>query len=170
MKNRAGSNKGAFHEAGLFLLAVLAASIFGCATAGAQGKAAPDFEVGLIGGGKASLSQYKGRPLVLNVSASWCPHCITEIPALKKVYDERSGDAEFLVIFVKSPKKDVESLIKKNALKFKVGFDPDAVVGKAYGVRGIPATFFINRAGEITDTYTGSITERELGEKIDTIK
>lgn len=154
------------------LLAVCALTFGSAAAAGAQGiKAgpAPDFSVKLVTGQEVTLAQLKGRPLVLNFSASWCPHCQHEMPALTSAYNEHKGKIEMLVVFVNSPQKDVEKLIKKHGLKAKVAVDTEGVVGKAYGVKGIPVTYFIDSKGQVVDDYFGSIEEDELAVKIDTL-
>ena len=128
---------------------------------------APDFNVSLAGGGEATLAQFDGRPLVLNFGASWCPHCLHEIPTLKNSYDKYKGQVEFLVVFQKSPEKDVADLIEKYGLEFKVGIDPEAQSGKAYGVKGIPVTFFIDSNGNIVDDNFGGIDESSMSRKIE---
>lgn len=148
-----------------FLL--LSFSMFGCAGGIKEAKPAPDFSVKLMTGEEVSLAQFKGRPLVLNFGASWCPHCLHELPILKETYDKYKGRVEFLSVFVKSPREDVQSLIDKDGVSFKVGFDPDAVAGKAYGVKGIPETFFIDEDGNIVDDYFGGIERSELTGKIE---
>jgi cytochrome c biogenesis protein CcmG/thiol:disulfide interchange protein DsbE len=158
-----------------FALVLFAACMFsfGCVRAacaeGIVGGPAPDFSVKLVAGQDVNLAQFKGRPLILIVAASWCPHCQHEMPSLAKAYDEYKGDIDMLVVFVKSPKKDVEKLVAKHALKAKVGFDPDGLVGKAYGVRGIPDAFFIDSQGKVVDDYVGSIEEDELTKKIEAL-
>ena len=150
----------------LAAFAAAAIAFSGNACAGTT-KQAPEFSVKLIPNGQTDLAAFKGRPLVLNFSASWCPHCIHEMPALKAVSDARKADAAFLVVFVNSPKKDVDAAVKKYGLKCAVGFDADAASGKAYGVRGIPATFFIDKDGNIVDQAVGSLEEDELNKKVD---
>ena len=159
------------------ITALLALSLMlltcGCATFGEERPQAPvtaaDFNLKLAGGGEATLSQFKGRPLVINFGASWCPHCQNELPALKKGYDKYKGQVEFLVVFLKSPEKDVTDLIEKNSIEFKVGLDPEAQVGKAYGVKGFPITYFIDGDGNVVDDYFGGIAESTLSKKIDSL-
>jgi thiol-disulfide isomerase/thioredoxin len=144
----------------------------GCAVFGGGHKAsapvpAPDFSVKLTDGTETSLGKLKGRPLVLSFAASWCPHCLNELPVIKKVSDKYKGEAGFLMIFVKSPEKDVKSLIDKHSLDCMVGLDPEAVVGKEYDVRGIPVTYFIDAGGNIVDEYFGGMDEARLAARID---
>jgi len=153
----------------VFSAILAAALITGCAGLGksAAPKRAPDFKVKLMDKSEVTLDSFKGRPLVLNFGSSRCPRCIFEFPAFKEVYDSRKGDAEFLMIFLKSSEDEVVSLVNKNDSKFKVAMDPDGVSGDAYNVFGIPVTFFIDENGNIVDDYFGSISKRELNNRID---
>ncbi len=154
-------------------LALISVLSLGCATVGgAQGterSRAPEFKVTLVTGKEVTLEQFRGKPLVLNFGTSWCPHCLHEMPAMKDASEEYEGRVAFLMVFVKSPKKDVEALVKKYRLNFMVADDEDAVVGKAYGVKGIPVTFFIDKDGYIVDEYFGSIEKDELTGKLDSL-
>ena len=141
----------------------------GCATIG-QKKApypAPDFSVVSTTGEEYTFSQFKGKPLVLALGATWCPHCNHEAPIFKKVYDRYEGRVEMMGVLMKSPQKDAEEMVKKNKLNFKIGLDPEGKVGKAYGVTGIPMMFFINRDGYIVDEHFGGLEEGDLVEKIE---
>lgn len=156
----------------LRLYLFIALSLFiaaGCATI-AQKKApypAPEFTVSSITGEEYTLSQFKGKPLVLALGATWCPHCNHEAPIFKKVYDRYEGRVEMMGVLMKSPQKDAEEMVKKNKLNFKIGLDPEGKVGKAYGVTGIPVIFFINRDGYIVDDNFGGLEESDLVEKIE---
>ena len=141
----------------------------GCATLESK-KApypAPGFTVSSITGEEYTLSQFKGKPLVLALGATWCPHCMHEAPIFKKVYDRYEGRVEMMGVLMKSPQKDAEEFLKKNKLNFKIGLDPEGKVGKAYGVTGIPMIFFINRDGYIVDEVFGGIEEDDLVKKIE---
>jgi peroxiredoxin len=141
----------------------------GCATIG-QKKApypAPEFTVSSITGEEYTLSQFKGKPLVLALGASWCPHCNHEAPIFQKMYNKYEGRVEMLGVLMKSPQKESEEMIRKHKLTFKIGLDPEGKVGKAYGVTGIPVLFFINRDGYIVDENFGGLEESDLTEKIE---
>src|SRR5512143_1470228 len=154
-------------------LVLISALSLGCASiGGAQGREkspAPAFRTALVTGEEVSLAQFKGKPLLLNIGSSWCPHCLHEMPAMRDASEEYGDRVQFLMVFVKSPRKDVDALIKKYRLKFMVAYDEQALVGKAYGVKGIPVTFFIDRDGFIVDEYFGSIEKDELAEKLDSL-
>jgi len=153
------------------VLIAAALLLSGCAIFGGEARTAPTpapaFTISLADGTETSLDKLRGRPLVLNFGASWCPHCLHELPALKAVSDKYSGKTAFLIVFLKSPEKDVKSLIDKHSLTCMVGLDPEAVVGKDYNVRGIPETFFIDASGNIVEEYFGGMDEGLFSSKID---
>ena len=128
---------------------------------------APEFSVSSITGEEYTFSQLKGKPLVLAIGATWCPHCMHEAPIFKKVYDRYEGRVEMMGVLMKSSQKDAEAFLKKNKLNFKIGLDPEGKVGKAYGVTGIPMIYFINREGYIVDEVFGGIEEDDLVKKIE---
>lgn len=131
------------------------------------GKPAPDFTVGLSGGGEASLSQFKGRPLVLGFGASWCPHCKDEIPSLKANFDRYGDRVGILIVVIKSPEAEVAATMKKYDIRFMVGLDPDGDVARLYGVKPIPDTFFIDANGVVVDEHFGGLSEAALADRIE---
>jgi len=154
-------------------LLICAAVLAGCAGAGGVGgvkattKAAPDIKVTLVSGGEATLSSFKGRPVVLCFGASWCPHCLHEMPNLQQVHEKYKDDVVILLVLSKSPEDEVRSIVEKKGLTFPVGMDPDSEAKKAYGVTGIPMSFFIDRQGNIRDDYFGSLEPSTLTDKIE---
>jgi len=153
----------------LACISLLMLILSGCATVGGKvtRRPAPEFTVELVGGGTASLSEFRGRPLVLGMGATWCPHCMHEAPIFRRVYDRYKDRVGMMGILVKSPAKDAEALVRKNSLDFKIGLDPDERVKKSFGATGIPTTYFIDKDGYIVDENFGGMEEDELAEKIE---
>ncbi len=143
----------------------------GCAGVGTRvSKPAPDFNVVVLSGdmsGKVvSLSDFKGRPLVLNIGAVWCPHCLHELPSFIKVYRQHKDDVAVLMVFIKSEREAVDELMKEKDIPFMVAEDPSSAIAKAYGVKGIPVTLFISPDGIITEEQVGGLSEPRLSEKV----
>lgn len=151
------------------MAAIVVAGLYGCAGMEhvAVKRPAPPFKVSLIAGGEAESSQFSGKPLVLIIGASWCPHCIHELPELTAAHEKYKNDAGFLMVFIKSELGDVKELISEHDLRFMVGYDKEAEIAKAYGVKGMPVTFFIDKDGNIVDEYLGGLTEDALTRRID---
>lgn len=143
----------------------------GCAGMGARvPRPAPDFEVSVVSGEMAgktvSLADFKGRPLVLNIGAIWCPHCLSELPSFAAAHEKYKDDTAILMVFIKSEREAIDELLKEKELPFMVAHDPSSAVGKAFGVKAIPVTLFIGPDGVITEEHVGGLSESKLSEKV----
>ncbi len=127
------------------------------------GKPAPDFSLLSLEGKKISLSQLKGKPVILNFWATWCPPCKLEMPAVAKVY-AKSGEKGFAVLTVnqQEDKQTIEKFIKENGYTLPIVLDTAGEVADLYRVTGIPTTVFINSQGIVTDIHTGTMPLEEL--------
>ena len=89
--------------------------------------------------------------MIVNFWASWCPPCRAEMPSLQAVYEDRLPQGDLMVIAIDFLPEDhvgsVAQFIDEFDLTFPVVFDVDGSVKERYGVRGLPATFFIDRNG-----------------------
>lgn len=117
---------------------------------------APDFTLSLLGGGEVTLSQHRGKPVVLNFWTTWCPSCREELPLLESLHRKRKGK-EFVLISVAigEPEQRVADFAAKNGLSFPIALDLDIAVAAQYGVLVIPTTFLINERGEIVTVKVG---------------
>ena len=113
--------------------------------------AAPDFQVPGLDGGCIELADFRGRPVVVNFWASWCTPCREEFPLLKEA-NERYSDEGLQIIGVsyRDIDDDARRFAEDEGANWLLGFDEDDEIAKAYGVRPIPQTFFIDRAGNIS--------------------
>ena len=123
---------------------------------------APDFELGGIDGITHELSTYRGRYVVLNFWASWCPPCKAEIPELVDFYEE-GVDNEPIILAVNQTVSEgsvdsIRSFAEEWEMDFPVLLDRRNDVHLLYGVRGIPTTFIIDPAGKVVRRRTGAVT------------
>ena len=112
--------------------------------------------------GKAwSLGQFKGKPLVLNFWASWCPACIDEMPSLSALSQKYADTAYFIGLTVESSAVEVAEVVKKFNIKYPIAIAENSVleIWKAYS---LPTTYVINPKGEIVDSQLGSINVVDL--------
>ena len=118
---------------------------------------APDFTLPLLGGDEAKLSDYKGNVVFLNFWATWCPYCRQEREALQATYNKYK-DQGFVLLSVSIDRTDPESVQKyltEHKLTFPNFHDRNNTVAGEYGVRGVPATYFIDRQGKVLGGVIG---------------
>lgn len=148
------------------------------------GAPAPDFELELLDGGRARLSQYRGRTVVLNFWASWCPPCREEMVEFERLYRERRPADDLVVLAVDYRPLDSPAEVRRflatfearegRPLTFPVLFDTAAGdVAERYGVapRGarqatLPVSFFIDRAGVLRGRVFGPVIGNLLSEQV----
>jgi len=131
-------------------------------------ESAPDFTLKLIDGGTFKFSDYKGKPVLINFLASWCLPCKEEIPILEKVAREYSSKGVvFLGIAVDDTEENMSKLIEKFDITFPVGLDKTADIQQAFGIYGIPTTYFIGKDGIINYFHSGVVTEELMQYELD---
>ena len=133
----------------------------------AKGKhpAAPAFELSRldVSGGKMSLADLKGKPVIVNFWASWCIPCKDEAPALQKTYEKyRAQGLTVLGIDAQDFRQDARRFTKRFGVTYPVVYDGSGSTLGKWGVTGFPETFFIDRSGRLVgERIQGGIdTER----------
>ncbi len=133
----------------LFCVIVVTGIFTSCALS-QSAKKAPDFSIVDLQGKQISLSSLKGKVVVLNFWASWCPPCKAEIPDFVKTYEKYRDEGLIIIgIAVNSKPDDVRELVKKYNITYFVAMD-DGRVEKAYGpIPFVPTTFIIDKEGNL---------------------
>jgi peroxiredoxin len=150
------------------LLFALLITLFAGSTAVAQSGTAPNFSLQNSSGKFVELAKLKGKAVVVNFWATWCPPCKAEIPGFLKVYDKyRTKGLEIVGI---SLDEKGWSVVKPFIQKYKIGYpvvlDNGEVASKYGEIRSIPTTFFIDKKGKIIDSHVGYMTEADFEKKI----
>lgn len=134
----------------------------------------PDFTVLDSEGEKVNFLEYKGKPIVINFWASWCPPCKSEMPDFNKVYLEEKDDVVFMMINVTDGQRETmeigKSYITEEGFEFPVFYDTTGEASGIYGVNSLPTTAFIDAEGNLIKGYRGAINEEVLREGIELIK
>lgn len=143
----------------VLLLAVFAA--VGCSKqaekAAVEGNYAPDFTLKDLNGQSVQLSSLKGKVVLVNFWATWCPPCREEIPSMMKLNQAMQGKPfQMLAISIdEGGKEAVEGYFKKNGVSLPTLLDTDGEVSKRYGTTGVPETFVLNAKGLIVKKVIG---------------
>ena len=134
---------------------------------------APDFAVYDASGNKVNLSDYIGKPIVLNFWASWCGPCQSEMPDFHEKYLEIGDEVHFLMVNMTGGREtlgNAKAFISEKGYTFPVFYDTDADAAMTYEVYSLPTTYFIDAEGYLVAQATGAIPADTLQRGIDMIK
>ncbi|WP_160723452.1 peroxiredoxin family protein [Bacillus sp. USDA818B3_A] len=120
------------------------------------GASAPDFTLKTLTGDTVKLSDLRGKKVMLNFWATWCPPCKEEMPAMEQFSKQVGNDTVILAVNI-DPQLDVQGFVDKNKITFPILLDAEDKVNEAYQILSIPTTYFINSKGIIQKKYTGSM-------------
>jgi peroxiredoxin len=127
------------------------------------GAPAPDFTLLALTGEEVTLSDLRGRVVLVNFWATWCGPCRLEMPHIQKKYAGTEGQGlTVLAINMDEAASDVSAFADELGLTFPILMDAGNAVTTLYRVRGFPTTFFINRDGMIDRQHIGYMSEGQL--------
>ncbi|MFQ5560876.1 MAG: TlpA family protein disulfide reductase [Nitrospinota bacterium] len=144
---------------------------------------APKHKVSLIGEGNAlefslfdmngkevSSSHFKGKIVILNFWATWCPPCVAEMPALNKIFHEyQQKGVVVLGVNAGESEEKVKPFVKKLGISFNILMDEERTLENKYKVIGIPTTFFIGRNGVVKDLLVGGASYSIFKKRVEEI-
>ena len=133
---------------------------------------APDFGLNDLQGRKFNSSSYKGRVVLLNFWATWCPACLEELPSLSVLAQDRTlkeKGFDVITVAVERSPDPVKTVLKKKRLGLFVLLDEQKSVSRQFKIFSLPMTFLIDRRGAIVEKFFGEYdwTDKEIRAKIE---
>ena len=139
----------------------------------AQGSEAPDFTVYDLEGNAYRLSDFRGKPVLLNFWASWCGPCQMEMPDFQKFYESHGDKVNFVIVNLTDGQQEtVESasaFIEEQGYTFPVYYDTDIDAAVKYGVNAVPVSYFIDAEGHFVAWAQGAMNADMLQQGMDMI-
>lgn len=131
-----------------------------------KGNAAPDFELTTLDGTSVKLSNYKGKKVILNFWATWCPPCKDEMPHMQNFYEKfKENGIEIVAVNltnIDKGQKVIETFVKNNGLTFQIPLDRDGKIGEIYQTISIPTSYILDSKGIITSKFIGPMDEEMM--------
>jgi cytochrome c biogenesis protein CcmG/thiol:disulfide interchange protein DsbE len=112
--------------------------------------------------GAVALAASRGKPVVINFWATWCAPCVQEHAALVAAARALGSDVQFIGVVYQDSQEQVRAFLDQRGRAYPVALDEDARTAIAYGVYGVPETFFVDRTGVIAAKHTGALTADTL--------
>jgi thiol-disulfide isomerase/thioredoxin len=125
----------------------------------ADKKIAPDLSLEIVDGGKLKLSDLRGKVVVVNFWATWCPPCRREMPSLERLKGLMKGEALEIIAINAGEDEDEIARFREEAVKpaltFRLALDRNAEAMKAFSIAGLPTTYVIDRQGQVVYRAVG---------------
>ena len=145
---------------GLFAVVLIVTSAL-MSSALSVGSKAPDFQLSLFSGKTVKLSDYTDKPTLLVFWASWCPHCVRELPVLDRLYkDLHPKGLNVLAVDLDSTTSAGKNFADGHHISFPIAVGSEGVAN-SYGITGIPSVFVLDK-GVVKAKYAGEVDEGTL--------
>ncbi|MGV3487849.1 MAG: TlpA family protein disulfide reductase [Tuberibacillus sp.] len=139
------------------------------------GNTSPDFKLATLDGKEVSLSSYRGKKVILNFWATWCPPCRQEMPDMEAFYEQHAADQNVVVLAVnltiaESSTKNVENFIKEHKLTFPVLLAQSEDIANTFQTFTIPTSYIIDSKGIIRNKMIGPMSQDWMKTQIEAIQ
>lgn len=150
-------------------------AVSGVASGIGLGDQAPSFTLQTLGGEKVSLSDYRGKKIILNFWATWCPPCKAEMPHMQSFYKKEAERSNVEILAVNLTSEDrgkaaVTEFAKQYDLTFPILLDQEGTIGSEYQVATIPTTYVLNTDGTIHQKIIGPMDEQMMRELVNELE
>lgn len=124
-----------------------------------MGQPAPDFTFPDLHGKEVSLSDYRGKVVLVNIWATWCGPCRDEMPSMQRLYERLKGkDFEILAVSIDSTgSKAVAPFMEELNLTFPALLDPEGKIRTLYGITGVPESYVVDKKGILVEKVIGPL-------------
>jgi cytochrome c biogenesis protein CcmG/thiol:disulfide interchange protein DsbE len=131
------------------------------------GRTAPEFALKAVGSGELiDLTQLRGKPVVLNFWATWCVPCYEEHPVLVANARQLGPDVQFVGVVFNDTEDKIMQFLRERGASYPTLIDEQGKTAIAYGVGGVPETFFLDKRGTVVAKYAGPLTSDALREEL----
>lgn len=134
---------------------------------------APDFTVLDMDGNKVNLSDFFGKPIIINFWATWCGPCKSELPAFDNMYAKYGDEVQFIMLNLTDGSRDtvdgVKQFVSDNGYSFPIYFDTTLEAANTYGAYSIPTTFLIDDDGIPVHSQMGAMSEESLEQLVNAL-
>jgi cytochrome c biogenesis protein CcmG/thiol:disulfide interchange protein DsbE len=131
------------------------------------GRTAPEFALKAVGSGELiDLTQLRGKPVVLNFWATWCVPCYEEHPVLVANARQLGPDVQFVGVVFNDTEDKIMQFLRERGASYPTLIDEQGKTAIAYGVGGVPETFFLDKRGTVVAKYAGPLTSDALRENL----
>ncbi|OGG46513.1 MAG: hypothetical protein A3F84_19715 [Candidatus Handelsmanbacteria bacterium RIFCSPLOWO2_12_FULL_64_10] len=154
-------------------LSLLSSSVWGGEKEVVEKKVAPEITLAssLNSPAKLSLAGARGKVVLLEFWATWCPPCRASIPHLQKLHDTYGKRGLLIISVTNEDEKTVQAFVKAHRMTFPVGIDDGDKTMTTYGIESIPTAFLIDRTGKVVwEGHTMALTEKEVEKALGSIK
>ncbi|MBD2869614.1 redoxin domain-containing protein [Paenibacillus arenilitoris] len=132
------------------------------------GSEPPPFKLADLDGNLRELSDYEGKPVVVNFWGTFCPPCVKEMPEFERQYEKwKDQGLVILAINLSEDTLTVNNFVRRFELQYPILRDVNRKTERSYGLKSYPTTFFIGRDGKIAEIKVGGMTEAEIDERVE---